>query len=161
MAPTHTYILQTLPPSMRYLLLFGFVLVLASFASAQAIDWEGLDCQKQTYNGISFANTSIALPPDMANFLDGEVINLRAYGVARNVSGKVSGGRLHSIQCEKNPTASFDVSTSPDAIQKIVDSSNPMKTFKELLETNEILIIPYSGMAYIKMFFLNIALVFV
>lgn len=158
----HAYILLLHFPCMRYLLLLGMVLFLASFVVAASIDWDAFDCTNLTYDGLSLATSSIPLPPDVGKFLEGESINLHVSGASGPyVSGKVDNGQLHSLKCKMDTTASFDISTGQSSLQQLADSSNPMKTLKQFLSNGNIIIVPYSPMAYIKLFFLNVALAFI
>ncbi|MEK6821075.1 MAG: hypothetical protein AABY11_01595 [archaeon] len=145
---------------MRYILFIGFVFVLASCVSAAgAIDWDSFNCPNATYGGKPIGEAEIALPQDLANFLDGEDVSMHV-PLMPPAYGEVRDGILKNIRCEHSRNKTMTIHMSREAIQEISESSYPFKTFKELKEKGKIEIISHTMLGTFKLFFLSVALFF-
>lgn len=146
---------------MKHALLIGlFVLFLSMNTLAfSAMDIVKADCTTLTYDGKPLSEAKIALPNDLANFLDGETINLIPDKGPR-ISGSVSKGVLSNLSCGRNPSATMDVYATPTALEHIAESSTPLKTLKQEMANGQINFMATGLVAQAKTFFLSIVLAF-
>lgn len=139
-------------------------LLLASSAFPAVVDWDALDCEKTTYQGVQFKDAKITLPKNLAGLLNGETVNLRvsSSGGSRAVllSGKVDNGVLYELECDEKAGATIEVRTTGPVIERIASSESPMKEFKAARGKGEIDFIPYTSVTYVKTLFMSLIMLF-
>lgn len=147
----------------KKILLVLSLLFLAAGVSAASINWDEVDCSQLTYQGQSFAQSTIELPNEVASFLNGETINLEvtsANKAKKIVSGKVSAGILSNISCDARTDATLDAFVTTSVIDKIASDPNPIKAYKEAKANGEIRFVSKSFFTGVKFLITDFFLLF-
>jgi hypothetical protein len=140
------------------------LLLLASSVFSAVVDWNALDCDKGSYQGILFKDAKIELPKSLADLLNGEIVTLRVSSAGNlgtvELSGKADNGVLYELGCNRRGDATLLVRTQGPVIERIASSESPMKEFKAARDRGEITFDALSGTTFLKTFLLSIVMLF-
>ena len=141
----------------------GLLFLVSAVNAASSINWDQVNCTDLTYQGIPLSGATIALPSDIASFLNGETINLEVTltdGSKKMVSGKVNNGVLSEINCSVRKDATLDAFVTSTVIDQIANSPQPVKAFKEAKAAGTIRFQSKSFVTGFKLFFADLFLMF-
>ncbi len=141
----------------------AFLFSLSLVAAGEPIDWSSADCSSLLYEGTPLSLAQITLPPQIASFLDGERVNLHVSllsGATKTVSGSIQDGFLSGISCTAKTDATLDAYTDEYVLGEIALSPEPLRAFQEAKSQGKIRFESHSFLTGIKMFLVDLFLMF-